>query len=55
MTVIVITLAIIVTIMGLTQLTDIIKENLKERNEKKAWQEAEKRLAEDWKNSYLKK
>lgn len=60
MTAIAITFAIIVTIMGVAQLTYIAKETLKERKQKKAWQEVEKRLAEDWKNktgvySYLKK
>lgn len=60
MTVISIIFAIIVAIIGTTQLTYIAKETMKERKQKRAWKEAEKRLAEDWKNktgvySYLKK
>lgn len=60
MTVISIIFAIITILLGVTQLTYIAKETLKERKQKKAWQEVEKRLAEDWKNktgvySYLKK
>lgn len=60
MTVIAITFAIITIFLGVAQLTYIAKETLKERKQKKAWQEVEKRLAEDWKNktgvySYLKK
>lgn len=52
--------AIIVTVIGINQFTYIAKETLKERKQKKAWEEVEKRLAEDWKTksgvySYLKK
>ena len=60
MTAIAITFAIIVIILGVAQLTYITKETLKERKQKKAWKEVEKRLAKDWETksgvySYLKK